>query len=80
MRRKVIWIAPVEGEPTSVRWRSATDCRPIIFSGGGGSSLNNGTGSSFSLETENLRGKMFKLATLLVTYGCNVIKKLRSVG
>ena len=70
------------------RWTALGDLLPTdgadIFKGGGGgggcgwSTL--GTGSSFSLETENLRGEMFKLATLLVTYCCNVLKKLISVG
>lgn len=44
---------------------------------GGGSGADGTEGSSlFSLEPENRLGEMFKLATLLLTYCCNALKKL----
>lgn len=63
--------------PTSRCWLLAVGGTGILR--GGGAINGGGSGaavSSFSLDTENLRGEMFKLATLFVTYCCNALKKL----
>ena len=71
------WTALGDRLPPGVASRLPTT---VAFNGGGPTPADNGgeSASSFSRDTENRRGEMFKLATLFVTYCCSVLKKLIS--